>query len=84
MRLDYSEAKPAYLWCVRHRENLARMYSRLDGMIAKFRAKLARLEALIIDDFALSPIKTGAYGLVLDRRRSFGTKPNHHDRSAFP
>jgi DNA replication protein DnaC len=33
------------------------MYARLDGSIAKFRAKLSRLELLIIDDFSLSPMK---------------------------
>lgn len=30
------------------------MYARLDGSIAKFRAKLSRLELLIVDDFSLS------------------------------
>lgn len=32
-------------------------YARVDGSIAKFRAKLSRLELLIIDDFSLSPMK---------------------------
>ena len=32
------------------------MYARLDGTISKFRAKLARQELLIIDDFSLSPM----------------------------
>lgn len=32
------------------------VYARLDGTITKLRAKLARLDLLIIDDFALSPM----------------------------
>lgn len=33
------------------------MYARLDGTIAIFRAKLSRLDLLIIDDFSLSLMK---------------------------
>ena len=33
------------------------MYARVDGTIAKLRSKLARLDLMIIDDFALSGMK---------------------------
>ncbi|UWR27365.1 IS21-like element helper ATPase IstB [Sulfitobacter sp. S223] len=47
------------------------MYARLDGTIAKFRAKLSRLDVLIIDDFSLSPMKkqelTDLFEIIEDR-----------------
>lgn len=53
------------------------MYSRLDGTIAKLRAKLARLDLLIIDDFALSPMKkqelTDLFEIVEDRSTQSST-----------
>ncbi|MCZ4354833.1 ATP-binding protein [Roseovarius aestuarii] len=47
------------------------MYARLDGTITKLRAKLARLDLLIIDDFALSPMSkqelTDIFKIIEDR-----------------
>ncbi|MDX8355670.1 IS21-like element helper ATPase IstB [Cognatiyoonia sp. IB215182] len=47
------------------------MYARLDGTITKLRTKLARLDLLIIDDFALSPMSkqelTDLFEIIEDR-----------------
>ena len=46
-------------------------YSRLDGSISKLRQKIARLDLLILDDFALSPLKkqelTDLFEVIEDR-----------------
>lgn len=53
------------------------MYARLDGTITKLRAKLARLDLLIIDDFALSPMSkqelTDIFEIIEDRSAQSST-----------
>ncbi|MER5174112.1 IS21-like element helper ATPase IstB [Thioclava kandeliae] len=53
------------------------MYARLDGSITKLRAKLARLDLLIIDDFALSPMSkqelTDIFEIIEDRSTESST-----------
>lgn len=52
-------------------------YARLDGTMAKFRAKLSRLDVLIIDDFSLSPMKkqelTDIFEIIEDRSSQSAT-----------
>lgn len=53
------------------------MYARLDGSISKLRAKLSRLDLMIIDDFALSPMSqqelTDLFEIVEDRSEKSST-----------
>lgn len=53
------------------------MYARLDGTIAKLRAKLSRLSVLVIDDFALSPMNrpelTDLFEIIEDRSTDSST-----------
>lgn len=53
------------------------MYARLDGSITKLRAKLARQDLLIIDDFALSPMSkqelTDIFEIIEDRSTQSST-----------
>jgi DNA replication protein DnaC len=53
------------------------MYARLDGTITKLRSKLARLELLIIDDFALSSMNkqelTDLFEVIEDRSTQTST-----------
>lgn len=53
------------------------MYARLDGTISKLRTKLSRLDLLIIDDFALSPMArqelTDLFEIIEDRSAKSST-----------